>query len=149
VARLASEQKLAELGPRLLELVRDGNLEPAERFYALQALAEFKPQGAAQMVVARLSQAPKEERMELLKALPGLGDRTVVPELVPLLGDADNQVVSHAVYALENLTGQRLGPDVQAWRKYAGLDPSGRKAPSAAQPVGPAAHPPAGAPPTR
>lgn len=121
-ARLASEQKLTELGPRLLELIREGSLEPSERFYVLDALAQLKPQGAPQVLVARLALAQKDERLELLKCLPRLGDRTVVPELVPLLGDADNQVVSHAVYALENLTGQRLGPDVKAWRKYSGLE---------------------------
>lgn len=121
-ARMAAERMGAEAGPKLMAAVKAGDSDPEERVYVLDALAQVKPLGAAGVFVARLAVAPRDEQIELFQALPKLGDRTVVPDLVPYLGNADNGIVSHAVYALENLTNQRLGPDLAAWRKYAGLD---------------------------
>ncbi len=126
-ARMAAERMGAEAGPKLMAAVKAGDSDPDERVYVLDALAQVKPLGAAGVFVARLAVAPRDEQIELFQALPKLGDRTVVPDLVPYLGSADNGIVSHAVYALENLTNQRLGPDLAAWRKYAGLDGSKAK----------------------
>jgi len=121
-ARLALEHGVAALAPHLMQVLRKGESEPDEIGVVLLAVARFKPAGAAAAMVERLKAAPKAERIELFRALPKVEDRTVVPDLVPWLQDADNQVVAHAVYALENLTGRHLGPDVAAWRAYAGLD---------------------------
>lgn len=135
-ARLAADRIGAEAGPKLMAAVGGGDLDAEERVYVLDALAVIKPVGAAAALVKRLTKAARDEQIEILQLLPKLGDRTIVPDLVPYLGDADNQIVSHAVYALENLTNQRLGPDIKAWRKYAGLDAAGnpKEAPKAPAP---------------
>ncbi len=121
-ARLALEHGVAALAPHLMQVLRKGESEPDEIGVVLLAVARFKPAGAAAAMVERLKAAKKPEKIELFRAIPKVEDRTVVPDLVPWLQDADNQVVAHAVYALENLTGRHLGPDVAAWRAYAGLD---------------------------
>ncbi len=129
-ARLAAERLGAEAAPKLLAAVKAGDSDAAERSYVFDAVALVKPQGGAGILLARLAVAPRDEKIELFQVLPKVGDRTVVPDLVPYLASADNGIVSHAVYALENLTNQRLGPDMAAWRKYAGLN--GAKTPDAA-----------------
>ncbi len=121
-AQLAARHAIAEAAPLLLSAVQTGGAQPDELPALLECLGHLKPMGAAAILAARLPAAGKAEKILLLRTLPKLGDRTVVPELVPLLQDSDNQIVSNTVYALENLTGRNLGPDVLAWRKYAGLD---------------------------
>lgn len=121
-ARVAHEHDLAEVAPQLLQALVKGQLEPEELGHVLGAIGHLKPMGGAAQLVGRLKAAPKAEKIEIFRALVKFGDRTVVPDLVPWLEDADNQVVANSVYALENLTGRNLGPDVHAWRQYAGLE---------------------------
>lgn len=120
-ARLAGAQGVAEVTPLLVQAVVSGSAQPDEIAALLEAIGVLKPTGVAAALVGRLSQAGKAEKILILHALPKLGDRTVVPDLVVFLQDADNQIVSNTVYALENITGRNLGPDVAAWRKFAGL----------------------------
>lgn len=122
-ARTAVEHGLPAVVPYLLQVARKGESELDELGLVLLAIAHFKPAGAAAMLVERLAKAPKAEKVEIFRILPKVGDRTVVPDLVPWLQDADNQIVSNAVYALENLTGRHLGPDIAAWRQYSGTQP--------------------------
>ncbi len=121
-ARLALEHGVAALAPQLMQVLRTGESDPEEIGVVLLAVARFRPAGAAAAMIERLKAAPKSEKIELFRAIPKVEDRTVVPDLVPWLQNADNQIVANAVYALENLTGRHLGPDVAAWRAYAGLD---------------------------
>ena len=72
----------------------------------------------------RLEKADQQELIEMMKVLPKLGDRTVVPKLVRYLPHAEPEVAKFVVYALENVTGKRLGMDVPAWFAHAGLDVS-------------------------
>jgi HEAT repeat protein len=119
-ARAAVAIDCKACGARVASAVHNGDHEPGERAFALQALGQLKPQGAAAAVLARVAKAGADEQVQLLHALPIIEDKTVVPTLVELLASTKPELVSHVVFALENLTGQHLGPDVAAWRKYAG-----------------------------
>lgn len=121
-ARAAVALKADKLGPLVLKAAIDPGLQPDERTWVLHALGVFDPPGAATALLDRFADADKSSRIELLKALPSIGDRTVVPRLVPLLRVQDREVANYVVYALENLTGKRFGGDEQAWREHTGLD---------------------------
>lgn len=124
-ARVAADRQLAGMGPKLLTLLPNGDLAPDELVFVLDAIGKLKTAGASQVLLKRLkSDAAVDEKIELLKTFPKLGDLTILAELVPYLGDAENRIVANTVYALENLTGQHLGPDIKAWRRYSGLDPA-------------------------
>lgn len=123
-ARIAADRQLSGLGGKLVDLVGQGDLSSEELVFVLDAVGKLRPSGASKVLLGRLKGAAnQDEKVELLKTFPKLGDLTILAELVPLLGDADNRIVSNAVYALENLSGQRLGPDLKAWRQYTGLEP--------------------------
>ena len=106
-----------------------------ERIAILRAVGELRPIGAAPSLLIRLEKGDQNELIALMKALPKLGDRTVVPKLVRYLPHAEPEVAKFVVYALENVTGEKLGLDVQAWQRFAGIDPDGT--PAAAGGAGP------------
>lgn len=133
-ARAAVTMRLTSAHEKLMaDAVRD-DLEPQERVWLLFALGKLQPPGAGPILLKRLGKAGEDEKVQILHALPAVGDKTVVPELVGLLHDADKSLANHVIYALENLTGQNLGPDEKAWRTYAGLDKPQDKAPEPATP---------------
>ncbi len=99
------------------------------RSAAFTALGQLKPNGAAATLVGRLAKADDNERQELLKVVAKLGDRTVVPNLVRYLPQAEPQVAKFVIYALEKLTGKRLGMNPDAWFQHAGLEPDGSRSP--------------------
>ena len=107
-------------GVRLIAALKRDDLEPEERVYVLQALGKLQPPGAGPALLARLDQAKSDEQVLLLHAMPEVGDQTVVPQLVDRLATADAAMANHLIFALENLTGQHLGPDLAAWRAFAG-----------------------------
>jgi HEAT repeat protein len=98
------------------------DLDAQERVWLLFALGKLQPPGAGPALLKRLEKASDDEKVQILHALPAVGDKTVVPELVDLLHGADQALANHVIFALENLTGQNLGPDEKAWRAYAGMD---------------------------
>lgn len=137
-ARAAVAGDLKSAGKVLLALIQRDDLEDEERREVLHAIGQLKPPGAGPALVQRLKTAPPPIQVQILKALPQVGDKTVVPELVPLLRSQEIAVVHTAVYALENLTGRRLGADEPAWRRYVGDVPRAADSPDA----GPSSAPP-------
>ena len=104
------------------------DLTASERTWLLHAVVQLKPLGAGMALMEVFGKLDDEARIDVLKALPALKDRTVIPALVRELERDRKPVANYVVYALENLSGERLGGSVAAWRKYAGLDkapPSG------------------------
>ncbi|MCO4761103.1 MAG: HEAT repeat domain-containing protein [Myxococcales bacterium] len=98
------------------------DLSVDERARLMRALITLKPLGAAVALMGIFGKVDNTARIEILKTLPKLNDKTVVPALVRELERGRKPVANYAVYALENLTGERLGDNVAAWRKFAGLD---------------------------
>jgi len=150
--KTAATLDLREAGDQVLAAAVRDDLSDQERVMLLAALGRLKPQGAARAVVKRLLVAPLAQQIQILRALPELGDKTIVPDLVPLLSQGDPALANNTVYALENLTGQNKGLDEPAWRAYAGLDgkPPAADAGAKAQPSGapPAAKAPLAKPPS-
>lgn len=143
-ARVAADRQLSALGPKLLAMVPVGDLSADELVFVLDGIGKLKPVGASQVLLKRLQgPASVDEKIELLKTFPRLGDLTLLADLVPFLGDSENRIVANTVYALENLSGQHLGPDVKAWRRYTGLDPAAKESKDTkpAHPPRPAADP--------
>ena len=130
-ARAEAAQALVALkmttgGLRVLETAVRDDVEPDERIALQAAVAALKPSGAAAVLLRRLQKLPlanePDEAVRILRLLPALGDKSVVPELVPLLRLDSKFLVNHVVFALENLTGMRYGSDEKPWREYVGLD---------------------------
>ncbi len=132
-ARAAVAMETSGLGPLVLKAAVAPGLTEDERVWVLHALGVFPPTGTADKLMDRYKSAGTKERIALLKAMPGVGDRTIIPRLVEALEGGEGEVVNYAVYALENLTGKRYGADLHAWRKFVGeaakAAPSGTDAP--------------------
>ena len=128
-SRTAVAMKASNLGPLILEAAVDPALPAAERTWALHALGVFPPTDTATRLLDRFKDAQEEERIALLKALPDIGDRSVIPRLINTLAQSQGEVANYVVYALENLSGKRFGADLRAWREFA--DEAGKaKAPA-------------------
>ena len=119
-ARAAVAMEANTLGPLILDAAVDPGLTTDERTWVLHAVGIYPPTDTAGRLMDRFELAGEEERKVLLKTLPEVADRTVVPRLVNALERTDGEVANYVVYALENLTGQRFGADLKAWRSYAG-----------------------------
>lgn len=121
--------KMKTLGRAVLVAALAADLSAHERAWLLHALTQLRPLGAGMALMETFGKLDDAARIEVLKTLPALKDRTVVPALVRELERDRKPVANYVVYALENLTGERLGGSVKAWRKYAGLDKEpGKKA---------------------
>ncbi len=122
-ARAVQAMQLSGCGALLLQAMAAPDLDVQERPWVLHAIGKLQTPGAGPALLKQLQVATAEpEKILLLHAMPEVGDKTVVPELVLILQTAQKPLNNHIIFALENLTGQRLGPDVVAWRKLAGLD---------------------------
>lgn len=137
-ARAAVAMEANTLGPLILDAAVDPGLTADERTWVLHALGTYPPTDTAARLMDRFELAEAEERKVLLKALPEVGDRSVVPRLVRALERTEGEVANYVVYALENLTEQRFGADLKAWREIAG---AAEKASAPAQVPRPAATP--------
>jgi HEAT repeat protein len=121
--KAAAAVRTKGLGRDLLALLEAPDLDADERLWLLHALGKIQPPGAGPAVLKKLkAEPPGQGRVLIVGALAEIGDRTVVPDLVQMLPDRDKRFVDHLVTTLEKLTGQNLGPDEPAWRRYAGLD---------------------------
>jgi HEAT repeat protein len=120
-ARATITAKLTRLGPALIAAAIDPSLDPSERSWVLQAIGAMSPPGASPALLKHFVSADKAYQIEILKTLPDIGDRTVIPILIGHLPHSDHEVDNYVVYALENLSGKRLGNDIEAWREHAGL----------------------------
>lgn len=121
-AKIIASMQIAALGPLVVQTAQQPDLDQDEKLWVYTALGKLHPQGAAAVLMARLPNAPQDEQILILKTLPGVGDRTVIPDLIALLHNSNKELVNYAVYSLERLTGQNLGSDQEAWRHYAGLE---------------------------
>ncbi|MSP92734.1 MAG: HEAT repeat domain-containing protein [Myxococcales bacterium] len=121
------------LGAKLVHVMTMPDLSDDDRLWLWQALAAIKPAGAGPALLKAFQAEPNGPRkLAALRSLAEVGDRTVVPALLPLLRDPDKLLTDHVVTALERLTGENLGPDERLWRKFAdGAEavPSKAKAP--------------------
>lgn len=124
-ARAAIANPHKDLAPIALDAELADGLTPEEREGVLAAIGVLRPAGSANKLMARIEKADRRELIALMKTLPMLGDRTIVPKLVRYLPHAEPEVAKFVVYALENVTGKRLGLDVPGWYRYAGLDQDG------------------------
>ena len=135
-ARAAVAMRLTAAHQKLIDAAVRDDLDAQERVWLLHALGKLQPAGAGPALMKRLQTATSEEKVQILHALPSVADKTVVPDLVTLLQTTQAQepaearaLANHVIFALENLTGQNLGPDVKAWRVFAGMtkaDPPAR-----------------------
>ena len=119
------------LGREVLVAALATDLTDDERSWLLHALGQLRPLGAGQALVGRLDKLTEAAKIEVLKTLPTLKDQTVVPPLVKALETTKGKVANYIIYALENVSGQRLGDNLDAWRSYAGLDKAPAAAPAA------------------
>lgn len=122
-ARAAMASPHDELGVLCRDAAALETLAESERLAVLLAVGALRPSGAAAVLMTRLEKAKPAELIAIMKVLPKLGDRTVIPGLVNYLPHAEPEVAKFVVYALENVTGKRIGLDIPAWRSLAGLEP--------------------------
>ncbi|MEY3015186.1 MAG: hypothetical protein RIT45_3921 [Pseudomonadota bacterium] len=92
---------------------------PLARYRALiDAAASAPVAGAAARLLDHAETLDEAGKVATLRTVARMNDRSVVPRLVESLVSARSQVANFTVYALEALTGERLGGDLQAWRAW-------------------------------
>lgn len=108
-ARMAAIKALGELGDAshagmLAELA--GSAPGEERSMARAALVNLHRGDVFAAILAEISRARPEAKLELVQALARRGDPRAVPELLRLAVAADDQLGVAATRALENLAGE-------------------------------------------
>ena len=97
--------------------------DEAMRISAANRLALFRDQAAAPALAAMLHDPSREARVAAALALSACGTRDSAAPLIPLLEDADPNVVHAATLAIENITGhvtpQEAYDDANATRSQA------------------------------
>lgn len=92
---------------------------PTPNYIALlDVVASAPADGAAKRLLDHAEALDDEGKVATLKCVARLRDRSVVPRLVESLVSVRAQVANFTVYALEELTGERLGGDVHVWRAW-------------------------------
>jgi len=115
--RSATER--AELEAKLLDALRG----PPDREYyqAIGSLGALRSEKAVQPLLALAAdRADKDcrDRWMAIRALGMIGDKAVVPELIPLVYHGNANTHWWAQISLVRLTGQNFGSDWQAWGKW-------------------------------
>ena len=135
---------LAEHDPRvrcaLLETAADfndsaalaicrGSLDDPDQRVRVEACRAWRKRGGEEAVtlLAARYQADTEldVRLESLRMLGELKDKSAIPVLAKALEDSDPAVQYRAVGSLKKVSGQNLGDDVNKWREWA-ADPNAK-----------------------
>jgi HEAT repeat protein len=84
---------------------------------AAQALGEIRDPLAVEPLITLLDDENWEVRSMVAKALGKIGDPRANKPLVNLLKDESENVRWHAMQALETITGEAFGDDIDQWKK--------------------------------
>ncbi len=122
VGRLAKEP-----GPKAFAAIKRTlrDKDQMVRYAAIQALTARAEPEATWLMVGALGSASRDMRRVVVRAPGQHGDRAAVPSLIAALGDADRGLHRPVERALEQLTQQKFGNNVRAWRRWWGAQ--GRK----------------------
>jgi RNA polymerase sigma-70 factor (ECF subfamily) len=114
-----SVQERAELETKTLETLEGPHNR--EYYQAIGILAALRSQKAVQPLLAiAADHAEKDcrDRWMAIRALGLIGDKQVVPELIPLVYHGNLNTHQWAQISLVRLTGQNFGSDWEAWGKW-------------------------------
>jgi hypothetical protein len=117
-----------EIGKRAM-----ADAEPGVRLAALSAFAERKDPSFVDLALKTLSDANWAMRQASVRALASLGDTKAVAAVVTQMAAEEGRMLEEFGEALTKLTGQKLGPNADAWRRWY-EDNKGRFAPKAPPP---------------
>ena len=114
--------------PGALAICRGGLDDPNERVRT-EACRGWRKRGgeeAVKLLSARYQSDPElDVRLESLRMLGDLQEKTSIPLLAKALEDHDPAVQYRAVMALKKVSGKDLGDDVNKWREWA-ADPNAK-----------------------
>lgn len=106
-----------------------GSLDDPDPRVRVEACRAWRKRGGEEAVtlLAARYQADTEldVRLESLRMLGELKDKSAIPVLAKALEDADPAVQYRAVGSLKKVSGQNLGDDVNKWREWA-ADPNAK-----------------------
>ncbi len=111
-----SEAERAELEAKCLDALKGPHNR--EYYQAINTLAALRPQKALQPlleIAADRAEKDNRDRWMAIRALGMFGDKSVVPELIPLVYHGNVNTRWWAQISLVRLTGQNFGSDWQAW----------------------------------
>jgi len=108
--------KASELYPFLVILARD----PDEKVQAavLDAFDEIDDPIKVVAFIYALDDDDMRVKKRAMETLAKLGDKRAVEPLIELLDDEEWDVKFEASYTLKKLTGEDLGTDIKAWKKW-------------------------------
>jgi HEAT repeats/Bacterial Ig-like domain len=111
-----SEKERSDLETRLLDTLKGP--QTREYYHAINTLAALRSKQAVPLLLAiATDRAEKDcrDRWMAIRALGIIGDKSVVPELIPLLYHGNINTRWWAQISLVRLTGRNFGTDWQAW----------------------------------
>ncbi|MBI3273002.1 MAG: HEAT repeat domain-containing protein [Planctomycetes bacterium] len=146
LTHLARFGRARELLPPLLQRLDDTSF--TVRNEAVRALAVLgSPEAVNDILAKTLHDEYFLVRLNSAVALAHIKDPRAIEPLIGLLADTEKPVRKEAAYALENITGQKLGESPSAWRSWWDANHSTiHFGPQGAAPPGPSNPPGAGTP---
>ena len=88
---------------------RPAGAPPGPREQEVRAQGQLWSTPFACYVLSADSRTDRDKRLAAARLVADLAPPSAIPDLIPLLGDRDGEVRSHAARALRRLTGQTLG----------------------------------------
>ena len=116
-----SDEERADLEAKALEALK--GVHNQEYYQAIGTLAALRSQKAVEpllAIAADRAEKDNRDRWMAVRALGVIGDKQVVPELIPLVYHFNANTRWWAQISLVRLTGQNFGNDWQAWGKWWG-----------------------------
>ena len=123
-----SDEERADLEAKALEALK--GVHNQEYYQAIGTLAALRSQKAVEpllAIAADRAEKDNRDRWMAVRALGVIGDKQVVPELIPLVYHFNANTRWWAQISVVRLTGQNFGNDWQAWGKW--WDSQGGKPP--------------------
>jgi len=114
-----SEAERADLEAKCLDALKGPHNR--EYYQAINTLAALRPQKALQPlreIAADRAEKDNRDRWMAIRALGMFGDKSVVPELIPLVYHGNANTRWWAQISLVRLTGQNFGSDWKAWGQW-------------------------------
>jgi hypothetical protein len=113
------ESKNKNCTQAMIEALDNASVRPINRSLIREAVATRLSRMKPEVLQAYLREAYKEYRLAAAMASGKKGNRYVIPDLIPLLSDRDNEVAVAAHDALKTLSGGKdFGKNPDAWLKW-------------------------------
>ena len=110
--------KQKQAAPAAMTALSSDKLPVPDRAQVLWGIGMMKNPSVLPALFEKLEKAPMEEAIPIVSTIGHIGSHDALPKLIPQLSHANASVREMTQWALETITGQRLGAKAGPWWKW-------------------------------